>query len=95
MDRNDLETQIAIMKKSSVLGYLELIDAYENADLIKADTYEEPLDYLDGYIEGMNHALDIIDDGIPLEEFGINNEDIYEALSKSKEIINYLEINID
>ena len=95
MDRNSLEENIALVKKYSVGGYLKLIDSYENGDFISTDLYEEPLDYLDSYIESMSHALEIIDEGLPLEEFGIDPDDVYEALSKAKEIINYLDINID
>ncbi len=93
MDRDDLITELEAIKEAAILARGDLLTYYELGELMKADIYENPLEYLDGYIDALAYSIEAIDDGIPLDSIGITPEDIMFGISMSNEIINYLKAN--
>ena len=93
MDRDDLMTALEDIIEGSVITQGYLLDHYEIGDLMKADVFEAPLEYLDGYIASLAYSIEAMDNGIPLDSIGITPEDIRFGISMSNEIINYLKAN--
>lgn len=91
MGTDELIDDVNEIKRESVNATIKELDSLSFGEIANSDAYEKPLEYIDGYIESMVHVLDIMDDGIPIDEMGFTQEDIDNAIALSNEIISHLD----